>query len=134
MSSHAVVTAFASFILLATSAGACASAPDPTSSASAAGGESCSDRASSAGSPALAAVDNNRACASDQDCVTVGISSACFDMCTRSVASSGVAAVKAALSDADVQGCKAFVAQGCQKVVPPCMPPAAPVCSNGLCG
>jgi hypothetical protein len=111
---------------------ACASAPDAGPPSSAAGG-SCSAEAQRAAAPVLAVVERNGACATDADCTTVGLSTRCFDVCSRAVAASGVPEVEAALASADADGCEPFIADGCQLIVPPCVPPTPPVCRAGSC-
>jgi hypothetical protein len=93
----------------------------------------CSDLTKPARDRVEAAVEQNRACNVDADCVAVGASSACFDACSRSVAKSGEAAVEQAKSAASASDCKAFSDAGCKVIIPPCMPPTAPVCRGGKC-
>lgn len=80
-----------------------------------------------------AVVDANGACSTDADCVSMAIGTSCFDVCTRTVAAAGRAAVEQALATEDERSCPSFAAAGCKLVVPPCAPPRAPTCHAGRC-
>ena len=96
-------------------------------------GEGCKGRTTRAVQQVQAAVEKNRSCKSDQDCVLVAISADCFDACTRNVSVQGEKAVKAAIDAASASECGAFHEDGCNRVTPPCAPPALPKCNAGLC-
>lgn len=93
-------------------------------------GDSCGALAKPAIDQALAVAEQHTACATDADCVSVGMAAACFDVCSRAVNAADVDAIKAALAGAD---CSEFVAAGCAVTAPPCAPPAAPICNQGRC-
>ena len=61
------------------------------------------------------------------------VSADCFDACTRNVSAQGEKAVKAAIDAASASECGAFHEEGCNRVTPPCAPPALPKCNAGLC-
>lgn len=111
-------------------AGSASSSPAPT--APAAGGASCQVLAQAAKAKVVPRIEQSRACSADADCVTIGVATRCFDMCTRAIAVSGKAAVSAALADADAS-CAEFIAAGCKAVIPPCLPPPNATCVQGKC-
>lgn len=93
-------------------------------------GDGCQSLAKPAVDQALAAVDQHASCATDADCVSIGVNGACFDVCSRAVNQAEVNAVESALANAD---CREFVAADCSVVAPPCAPPQPPTCNQGRC-
>ena len=93
-------------------------------------GDECSSLAKPAIDQALAAVEQHASCATDADCVSIGVNAACFDVCSRAVNQAEVNAVQAALASAD---CREFVAADCSVIAPPCAPPMPPTCNQGRC-
>lgn len=93
----------------------------------------CADSVKAASAVVLDAVEKNRACQTDEDCVSVAVGASCFDACSRSVSKTGVDAVKAASSSAATGPCKGFKQAGCTVTVPPCAPPSPPRCVASLC-
>ena len=108
---------------------ACGSSPEAKSS----GVTECSAHAKPASDKVRAVIDANLGCTVDDDCMTIAVSSACFDQCSSTVAKSGRAAVEKALADVSTNECKAFADAGCKVIIPPCAPPSAPVCRAGKC-
>ena len=96
--------------------------------------DECKAREKTARSEVSAAVEANRACQTDADCVSVAIGNGCFDACTDSVNQAGEAAVRAAIEKSNSGGCARFAADGCYREVPPCAPPQPPACHSGKCG
>src|SRR5689334_12402219 len=76
----------------------------------------------------VAVIDANRACVADADCVTIGVSSTCFDICSQAVNTAGVAKVDMAVTEVEAGACKGFKDDGCKLIIPPCAPPESPVC------
>ena len=111
---------------------ACASASNnaPVETTSA---PSCEDLATAARKEVSSAIESHAACTQDSDCALDALSAACFDSCSRVVASSGVADVKAARARVNDAQCKEFLARGCKVLVPPCAPPRQPRCNAGAC-
>ena len=93
-------------------------------------GDECSSLAKPAVDQALATVEQHASCATDADCVSIQVNTACFDVCSRAVNQAEVNAVKSALASAD---CREFVAAGCSVTPPPCAPPTGAVCNQGRC-
>ena len=110
-------------------AAACGSSPEAKSSSV----TECSAQAKPASDKVRAVIDANLACKVDDDCMTLAVSSSCFDQCTSAIAKSGRAAVDKALADVSANECKAFADAGCKVVIPPCAPPSPPVCRDGKC-
>ena len=108
---------------------ACGSSPEAKSSTV----TECSAHAKPASDKVRAAVEANLACNTDDDCMSLGISTACFDQCTSAIAKSGRAAVEKALSEVSTNECKAFTDAGCKVIIPPCAPPSPPACREGKC-
>lgn len=108
---------------------ACGSSPEAKTSTV----TECSAQAKPASDKVRAVIDANLACKVDDDCMTLAISSSCFDQCSTTVAKSGQAAVEKALSDVSANECKAFTDAGCKVIIPPCAPPAPPACREGKC-
>lgn len=92
--------------------------------------DECSSLAKPAVDQALAAVEQHASCATDADCISIGVNSECFDVCSRAVNQAEVNVVKSALASAD---CREFVAADCNVITPPCAPPTGPVCNQGRC-
>ncbi|MBN9164926.1 MAG: hypothetical protein BGO98_20965 [Myxococcales bacterium 68-20] len=93
----------------------------------------CGEQATPARDKVNAAIEANRTCSVDADCMTIEVRSTCFDACTTSIAKSGQAAVEQAMSSASQDECQAFAAAGCKLIIPPCMGPVPPVCREGKC-
>ncbi len=106
------------------------SQPAHTSGSQPADPARCSALARPAIDQALAEIAKHTACTTDADCVSIGVGSACFDVCNRAVSKSDVDAVNGLLSKAD---CQQFQAAGCRVTPPPCAPPQPPKCSQGHC-
>lgn len=79
------------------------------------------------------AVTENQTCQSDADCVVTPVNATCFDACTTAVNVTGRGAVDRASTLVEASECKAWKDTGCTLVRPPCAPPAAPVCRQGVC-
>lgn len=109
----------------------CSSSPTPGSTGST--GDACTSSANAARERVLSVVEQNRACASDADCVTVNVNATCFDACTRTVNQAGKGAVDRASTLVEASECKAFGDAKCKLEVPPCAPPAPPHCNAGKC-
>ncbi len=109
---------------------ACGPASPP---AAAPAGSTCAERTRSARSEVLAVLGANLACASDADCVAVGVGSACFDACSHAGNAKGASAVRDAAAKVDSTICATFKQDGCRFDVPPCAPPRAPRCNQGKC-
>ena len=110
-------------------AAACGSSPEAKSSSV----TECSAQAKPASDKVSAEIDANRACKVDDDCMSIAVSSSCFDHCSSAIAKSGRAAVEKALDDVSANECKAFADAGCKVIIPPCEPPSPPVCRDGKC-
>jgi hypothetical protein len=122
--------AFAASLLSA----ACASAHDTDSqSTTSAGTASCEERRSTAMNDVQAAIDANRQCATDADCTTIAFATNCFDACSRAVSTSGKQAIEASIQKANETVCATYKQDGCSFIVPPCVPPTAPVCKQSFC-
>lgn len=93
----------------------------------------CDALASAARSEVGKALEGNQACSDDKDCIAVEFAADCFDSCSRTTNTSGVAAVDAAKASVNAAQCKQFQEQGCKVERPPCAPPNPPRCSQGLC-
>jgi hypothetical protein len=129
--------------LLVILAAACASTPaqpstsptTPTTTAStAANGDDCGKRQSAALDIVSQAIDANRACTQDGDCVIVSLGAGCVDACGRVMAASGKAAYDKAVADANAQYCDSYKSAGCPGMVPPpCAPNPPPSCKAGTC-
>lgn len=110
---------------------ACSGSQAPTGgSGQSTSAEQCAALAKPAIDEALAGIAKHASCTTDDECVNVGVGSACFDVCTRAVNKGEVEAVNAELKEAR---CGGFTAAGCQVVPPPCAPPQPPVCRDGRC-
>lgn len=110
-------------VLFTLALAACASAPPGEG----AGGD-CGAKKSAAVERVSKVLEQNSACATSADCVTIPFGNSCFDACTRSVSVAGKAAVEEALHRAENNAC-----EGCTLVPPPCAPPSAPTCVAGHC-
>ncbi len=94
----------------------------------------CSGHVEAARDKLTAVIDANRACTSDADCSDVGLGAACFDSCSRPIATSGKAALEAAVAAVNAADCKAYQDDGCPAPIsPPCAPPGPPACQEGKC-
>lgn len=74
-------------------------------------------------------------CETPTDCQTVEFATMCRDMCTRTFGKAGLDAFNAAVITANKQFCSGFEADGCARLVPPCVPPGAGpyACVDGQC-
>lgn len=100
--------------------------------ASSGSSETCESIQDEARAPISKAIDANKACTTDADCVDVAYATSCFDSCSRGIAKSGAAAVDAAKDDAEKNACTRFKAKGCKVIIPPCPPPDLR-CLGGKC-
>ncbi|MFT6144702.1 MAG: hypothetical protein ACJAZO_002993 [Myxococcota bacterium] len=92
-------------------------------------GESCDSVEDRAVAAVRDIVDQDQSCTVDADCVVVAIHGRCFDVCTRVVATSNEAALRAAIDAADADICSDY--GDCNFIVLPCDAPAAPRCGDG---
>ena len=95
----------------------------------------CYDLEGAAQQAAAPALDANQACKVASDCISMQFSASCFQACDRLVATSGVAAVEAAIATVEGAQCKAHRDGGCVLIQPPCAPRPPPpyVCTAGVC-
>jgi hypothetical protein len=134
------IRAITAVLLLAAAAlTACSAAPPPEPHTSEPGGvaghaTSCDARAEQGKSEVLPVVEQNRACTSDADCVTINVGTNCFDVCSRAVNKQGAAAVEKAEAQVNATTCATYKADGCKLIPPPCMAPAPAKCNAGKCG
>jgi len=111
---------------------ATASKSDKAASAPAAV-SSCASRRETAMKQVQSAIDAHRSCGSDRDCATIAFSTLCFDACTRAVNGADAEAVQNAIDRVNQSVCSSYGADHCPRETPPCLPPRAPTCKQGLC-
>jgi hypothetical protein len=109
---------------------ACSSVPAPNAVAQP---NACAARGTDARHEVAPVVEANLACTADADCVTVPMTTRCFDACTRTVNTKGADAVRQAEAHVDATICKTFKEDGCTFIVPPCTAPRPPKCTEGKC-
>ncbi|MFO0759062.1 MAG: hypothetical protein U0359_21400 [Byssovorax sp.] len=115
---HFIVSAILGLVLAA-----CASA-QPVEG----GGGDCATKRTAIIDRVNKVLEQQLACSTAADCVSIGYGNSCFDACSRSVSKAGVDAVNAALKSPENNECA-----GCPVVAPPCAPPSAPACVAGKC-
>ena len=96
-------------------------------------GDVCQSSSRAASERVAKVAAENLACASDADCVVVGVGATCFDACTRDVNQTGKGAVDRASTLVEASECKKFNEAGCRLDHPPCAPPREARCENGQC-
>lgn len=97
-------------------------------------GDMCSQRAQQASTAVQAAADKaDLTCTANADCEVISNSTDCFASCGVLVSARGKGDVQAAIDALDKGMCKSFEADGCEVVIPPCVPPDEFSCSAGRC-
>jgi hypothetical protein len=105
----------------------CEFAPCPAST--------CDALVSSARDELQKVLASHSACATDADCVEMRPTADCFATCSGVANKSGLSDMAAAKDRINSAQCKQFAAQGCQLVLPGCIPLGAPRClPEGICG
>jgi hypothetical protein len=116
---------------------ACTSQPPPPAAPAVAdtAQRSCSAHREAALVLVRGAIEANRACKADSDCVSVALAARCFNACTRPMSAAGKAAYEAAVTEANAKHCAAYEKESCPPASsPPCPGAPAPVCKAGSCG
>lgn len=122
--------------LLVFTATACSSSSDATDAAVDASDKplSCEERIERS-SNALAQVidDASLSCSSASDCVDISTSTACHAACGALVGAADVPHVEAAIAEQDATTCAGFETDGCERLIPPCIPPPPFDCIDQRC-
>src|SRR6476469_8494097 len=95
-----------------------ACAPTNTAPVETTSAPTCDDLAGAARKDVAAAIASGASCNADADCVETSLGASCFDSCSRTVSSSGLASVNAAKAKVDAAQCKQFLDQGCKVLIP----------------
>ncbi|MET0793566.1 MAG: hypothetical protein ABW061_18750, partial [Polyangiaceae bacterium] len=64
---------------------------------------------------------------------SIAFQSDCFDSCSLAINQSGIAAVGAAVAEANAGICAHYKSDGCSVMIPPCVPPMPAKCVAGSC-
>jgi hypothetical protein len=96
--------------------------------------DACMDRAHDAMTAVLEAVMNaDLSCAARADCEMISIDTDCHAACGALVSVDGKASVVAVIDAQNAGICAGFEADGCRRIIPPCVQPLGFDCVQGRC-
>lgn len=94
----------------------------------------CAQRARQAADTLAAVVEAaDLNCVVDADCSLVSTDTFCHATCGALAGPDGKAQIEAAVASENQGRCASYAADGCTRVIPPCVPPAPVRCSRGTC-
>jgi hypothetical protein len=91
----------------------------------------CDQVNAGAANAALVLIENAQECEEDIDCEIIQVNGNCFDVCTRAVQADKIEELNEQFEQINTEWCEQ--GEDCFFEIPPCAPPGAPQCVEGVC-